>query len=93
MEGALLKGIEPEAEDQVMYVSKDIISGSFTMLALTGHGIVLGDRLADNLAIGIGSNVEAIHPGSPTQSFKVVGIINTRTLLDESIECVICRFK
>jgi len=84
-EGVLLKGIEPEAEDHVMHVSEDIVSGSFTMLALTGHGIVLGDKLADNLEVGLGDNVEAIYPGSNKRVFKVVGIINTGTPIDESI--------
>lgn len=84
-EGVLLKGIEPEAEDRVMHVSEDIVSGSFTMLSLTGHGIVLGDKLAENLEVGLGDNVEAIYPGSSTRSFKVVGIINTGTPIDESI--------
>lgn len=82
-EGVLIKGIE--AEDHVMHVSEDIVSGSFTMLALTGHGIVLGDKLADNLEVGLGDNVEAIYPGSNKRVFKVVGIINTGTPIDESV--------
>lgn len=84
-EGVLLKGIEPHAEELVMRVSDDIVAGSFVDLALTGHGIVLGDELAENLEVSVGDNVEAVYPVSPTRSFKVVGIINTGTANDESL--------
>ncbi|WP_135611424.1 ABC transporter permease [Methanococcoides sp. AM1] len=84
-EGVLLKGIEPHAEELVMRVGDDIVSGSFADLALTGHGIVLGDELADNLEVRVGDNIEAVYPGSSTRSFKVVGIINTGTASDESL--------
>lgn len=84
-EGVLLKGIEPHAEERVMRVGDDIVAGSFVDLSLTGHGIVLGDELAENLEVGIGDNVEAVYPGSPTRSFKVVGIVNTGTASDESL--------
>ncbi|WP_445475309.1 ABC transporter permease [Methanococcoides methylutens] len=84
-EGVLLKGIEPYAEERVMRVGDDIVAGSFVDLALTGHGIVLGDELAENLEVWIGDNVEVVYPGSPTRSFKVVGIINTGTASDENL--------
>ena len=84
-EGVLLKGIDPYSEELVMKVSEDIVEGSFEELALTCHGIILGDTLAENLEIEVGDNVEAIYPGSDKMKLKVVGIIDTGTPLDESL--------
>lgn len=53
-EGVSLQGIEPEAEDKVMRVSKDIVEGSFLSLTHTRHGIVLGDKLAENRGVQLG---------------------------------------
>jgi lipoprotein-releasing system permease protein len=82
-EGISLQGIEPEAEDKVMRVSKDMIEGSFLSLTHTRNGIVLGDRLAGNLEVQPGDRVDAVFPGSKTTSFKVIGLIHTGTAADE----------
>jgi putative ABC transport system permease protein/lipoprotein-releasing system permease protein len=84
-EGVSLQGIDPVAEDTVMRLSKDVIDGDFLSLARTRHGILLGDKLAENLEIKIGDHVEAVFPGSQTTSFKVIGLINTGTEADEVI--------
>ncbi len=82
-EGISLQGIEPEAEDAVMRVSEDVVEGSFLSLVHTRHGIVLGDKLAENLEVQPGDRVDAVFPGSQTTSFKVVGLIHTGTGADE----------
>jgi lipoprotein-releasing system permease protein len=82
-EGVSLQGVEPGAEDTVLRVSKDIVEGEFTALAHTRYGIVLGDKLAENLEVQQGDRVDAVFPGSKTTSFKVVGLIHTGTEADE----------
>lgn len=84
-EGISLQGVEPEAEDKVMRVSKDMIEGSFLSLTHTRNGIVLGDKLAENLEVQPGDRVDAVFPGSKTTSFKVIGLIHTGTAADEVI--------
>ncbi len=82
-EGISIQGVEPEAEDKVMRVNKDIVEGSFLSLVHTRHGIVLGDKLAENLGVQLGDRVDAVFPGSKTTSFKVIGLIHTGTAADE----------
>lgn len=82
-EGISLQGVEPEAEDKVMRVSKDMIEGSFLSLTHTRNGIILGDQLAENLEVQPGDRVDAVFPGSKTTSFKVIGLIHTGTAADE----------
>ncbi len=84
-EGISLQGVEPEAEDKVMRVSKDMIEGSFLSLTHTRNGILLGDKLAENLEVQPGDRVDAVFPGSKTTSFKVIGLIHTGTAADEVI--------
>ena len=40
-EGVSLQGVEPEAEDLVLRVNKDVVNGDFFALAHTRYGIVL----------------------------------------------------
>lgn len=82
-EGISLQGIEPEAEDTVLRVSKDVVEGDFIALSHTRYGIVLGDKLAENLGVKLGDRVDAVFPGSKTTSFNVVGLIYTGTAADE----------
>ena len=82
-EGISLQGVEPEAEDLVLRISKDVVEGDFLALVHTRYGIVLGDKLAENLEVQLGDRVDAVFPGSQTTSFKVVGLIHTGTAADE----------
>ncbi len=82
-EGVSLQGIEPEAENTVMRVSEDVVEGNFLSLLHTRHGILLGDKLAENLEVQPGDRVDAVFPGSKTTSFKVIGLIHTGTAADE----------
>ena len=82
-EGVSLQGIEPLAEDTVMRVSEDVAEGDFLSLVHTRHGILLGDKLAENLEVQLGDRVDVVFPGSQTTSFKVIGLIHTGTAADE----------
>ncbi|MGB9928245.1 MAG: ABC transporter permease [Methanosarcina sp.] len=82
-EGISLQGIEPEAEDQVMRISEDVVEGNLSQLVHTRHGILLGDMLAENLEVEVGDRVNAVFPESQDTSFKVVGLVHTGTEADE----------
>jgi len=64
-------------------VNKDVVNGDFFALAHTRYGIVLGDKLAENLGVQPGDHVDAVFPGSKTTSFKVIGLTHTGTSADE----------
>ena len=82
-EGVSLQGVEPVAEENVMRVSKDVVEGDLMALVHTRYGILLGDKLAENLEVHVGDRVDAVFPDSKTTSFKVVGLIHTGTAADE----------
>jgi putative ABC transport system permease protein/lipoprotein-releasing system permease protein len=84
-EGVSLQGVDPEAEENVMRVNEDVIEGDLLTLAHTRYGILLGDKLAENLEVHVGDRVDVVFPGSQTTSFKVVGLIHTGTSEDEVI--------
>ncbi|ADI73303.1 protein of unknown function DUF214 [Methanohalobium evestigatum Z-7303] len=83
--GVKLKGVNPDAEMNVMHVDDDIIKGSFTDLSTIRNGIILGDKLAENLEVDLGERVDASSPVSGSVSFKVVGIMDTGTPKDETL--------
>lgn len=82
-DGVSLQGVDPEAEDMVLRVNKDVVNGDFFALTHTRYGIVLGDKLAEDLGVQLGDHVDAVFPGSKTTSFEVVGLIHTGTSADE----------
>lgn len=82
-EAVSLQGVEPEAEDLVLRVNKDVVSGDFFSLVNSRYGIILGDKLAENLGVQLGDRVDAVYPGSNTTSFEVVGLTHTGTSADE----------
>lgn len=83
-EGVTLQGVDPEAEDGVLKVNKNVVNGDFLALTHSRYGIVLGDKLAENLGIKLGNQVDAVFPGSTTTSFKVIGLTHTGTSSDET---------
>ncbi|KKH93005.1 ABC transporter permease [Methanosarcina sp. 1.H.T.1A.1] len=82
-EGVSLQGVDPVAEENVMRVSEDVVEGDLMTLVHTRYGILLGDKLAENLEVHVGDRVDAVFPGSQTTSFKVIGLIHTGTAADE----------
>ena len=85
VEGAELYGINPEDENRVVSVEKDIIAGDFKSLAMPGNRIILGSKLAENLEAEIGDAVTVKFPGSNPTDFTVTGIIRTGTPADETL--------
>jgi lipoprotein-releasing system permease protein len=60
--GALLRGIEPEEEDQVSDLRRDMIRGDVDSLKAGSFGIVLGQELAAVLGVGVGDKVTVVTP-------------------------------
>ncbi len=87
-EGINLNGIDPVAEDAVMRISDDIISGDLFALGRSNNGIVIGDKLAEDLEVVTGGNVDIVMPGFGASSYKVIGIFNSGTPNDESVAYV-----
>ncbi|WMW21333.1 ABC transporter permease [Methanolobus mangrovi] len=87
-EGIDLNGIDPIAEDTVMHISDDIVSGDLFALSRSNKGIVIGDKLAEDLEVVIGDNVDIVMPGFGAASYKVIGIFDSGTPNDESIAYV-----
>ncbi|TQD25043.1 ABC transporter permease [Methanolobus vulcani] len=87
-EGINLNGIDPVAEDEVMHISDDIVSGDLFSLSRSNNGIVIGDKLAEDLEVVMGDKVDIVMPGFGTRSFKIMGIFDTGTSSDESIAYV-----
>lgn len=84
-QGVELYGIDPVAEDAVMQIDENTVSGNFSALSRSNNGIVLGDRLAQDLGVGVGDTVSAVMPTSDPVSYKVVGIFHTGTPTDETL--------
>lgn len=88
VKGVVLRGIEPSTADQVLSLTKDMVSGSVKNLEeMEGMpGVVIGAEMAKRLGLGVGSTVNLLSP-TGTQSavgftpkvrlFKVAGIFRT----------------
>lgn len=83
--GVLLNGVDPPLEDAVMQVADDVVAGSFIALSRTNRGIVLGDKLAEELEVDVADRVDIVSPDQNTMSLHVVGIIDTGTGMDETL--------
>jgi ABC-type lipoprotein release transport system permease subunit len=84
-QGVNIYGIDPDAEDAVMHISDYIVSGDFSALSRSNNGILLGDRLAEELGVGVGDKVSAVIPTSGPASYEVVGIFHTGTPIDGTV--------
>jgi lipoprotein-releasing system permease protein len=60
--GALLRGIEPEEEDQVAELRRDMIRGDLDSLTEGAFNIVLGQELAAVVGVGVGDKVTVVTP-------------------------------
>ncbi|MHC1576117.1 MAG: ABC transporter permease [Methanosarcinaceae archaeon] len=83
--GVLLNGVDPPFENAVMQVTDDVVAGSFIDLSRTDRGIVLGDKLAEELEVDVADRVDIVSPGKKAMSLRVIGIIDTGTGLDETL--------
>lgn len=83
VQGVVVQGIEPQAQDRVADVAKHMKQGNLNNLTPGSWGIVLGSELARSLGAGMGDQVTLITPqGQVTpagmlpriRQFRVVGI-------------------
>lgn len=81
--GALVRGIEPEAEKNVSTVASKMVSGELTDLQSGDYGIVIGRELANSLGVYEGDKITVITPQASVTAigvmprlrrFKVVGV-------------------
>jgi lipoprotein-releasing system permease protein len=81
--GALVRGIEPAAEQTVSSVASKMISGELSNLQAGEYGIVLGRELANSLGVYEGDRITVITPQASVTAvgvmprlrrFKVVGV-------------------
>jgi lipoprotein-releasing system permease protein len=81
--GALVRGVEPEAESTVSTVASKMVSGELTDLRAGDYGIVLGRELANSLGVYEGDKITVITPQASVTAvgvmprlrrFKVVGV-------------------
>jgi lipoprotein-releasing system permease protein len=83
VQGALIRGVQPELENRVADIGNSMKKGSLDALKPGGFGIVLGSELARNLGVRMDEKVTVIAPqGQVTaagvmpriKQFRVVGI-------------------
>lgn len=70
--GALIRGIEPDAEKNVSTVASKMVSGELTDLQPGDYGIVLGRELANSLGVYEGDRITVI---TPQASVTAVGVM------------------
>ena len=70
--GALVRGIEPDAEKTVSTVASKMVSGDLTDLQPGDYGIVLGRELANSLGVYEGDRITVI---TPQASVTAVGVM------------------
>jgi lipoprotein-releasing system permease protein len=73
----LLIGIDPDREPRVSAIARDLIAGRLEDLNTRGAGIVIGQQLAQRLALGLGDTVLAVSPAGNLQRMRVVGLFRT----------------
>ncbi len=79
--GVILRGIDPETAPGVISLAEQMIAG--TVADLTNHdnspipGIILGNQLASELRVGLGSKVRLISPSGPLTPMGVIPKIKT----------------
>jgi lipoprotein-releasing system permease protein len=84
--GVGVRGVDPQQENSVSDIGRDILIGKITDLRAGEYGIVLGKDLARTLGVNVGAKIQLITPqGSVTptgmvprlRSFTVVGVFSS----------------
>ena len=77
--GGLIVGVEPEREARVTSIKASLVEGEY--LSGRPHEVVIGQRLADKLGVGVGDKVvgmaSALSGDVGSDLFRVVGIFQT----------------
>ena len=80
VQGALIRGVEPQMENQVADFASKMKVGRFDSLQPGHYGIVLGIELARNLGVGVGDKVVLIAPQGQVTLAGVVPRLKTFTV-------------
>lgn len=75
--GISLTGTDPEREAVISSISKDMRVGALRDLRASPFGIVIGDRLAEKLAVSVGDTLLISSTGDVSRRFKVTGLFHT----------------
>jgi lipoprotein-releasing system permease protein len=84
--GTQLRGVDPVQEQAIVGIGRSLVQGDLASLRAGGYGIVLGDALAQELGVAVGSTVVVIAPeGTVTPAglvprmrrFKVAGLFHS----------------
>ena len=72
-----LSGIDVDNENQVFNTSQYMIAGNFFDLKKQNDGIFIGSKLAKNLGVNMGDNVNIVTSDGISKIFKIIGIFET----------------
>ena len=72
-----LSGIDIDNENQVFNTSQYMIAGNFFDLKKQNDGIFIGSKLAKNLGVNMGDNVNIVTSDGISKIFKIIGIFET----------------
>jgi len=93
-EGAMVNGIEPQAEAKVSIIDENMVQGSLDDLKAGEWKVVLGELLARRLGVGVGDRVTLLVPEASItpggvfprlKRFTVSGIFSVGADLDASL--------
>ncbi|MGB8712063.1 MAG: lipoprotein-releasing ABC transporter permease subunit [Onishia taeanensis] len=93
-EGAMVNGIDPEAEAKVSIIDENMVQGSLNDLKAGEWKVVLGELLARRLGVGVGDRVTLLVPEASItpggvfprlKRFTVSGIFSVGADLDASL--------
>jgi len=70
--GAILRGVDPKLEPTVSTVADQMVSGSFAKLETGQYQVVIGQELADVLAVMVGDKITVV---SPSASVSIAGVM------------------
>ncbi len=74
---ANLSGVDVPNENEVFKTADYLVEGNFFDLEKRSDGIILGVKLAENLGVSVGSNVQIVTSDGVSKVFKVIGLIET----------------
>jgi lipoprotein-releasing system permease protein len=84
---AILKGTDPKTIDRIYKIKENMVQGDFDSISQS-RNTVIGQTLAKDLGVKLGSKIEASFPRRKDIQLTVTGIFNTGTPLDETLAFV-----
>jgi lipoprotein-releasing system permease protein len=75
--GVQIRGVEPRDALRVSTIAEDMVAGRFEELDAAGFSVVLGDRLAERLSVGLGDSLQLTTATGVARQFKVMGLFHT----------------